>query len=149
MCGLPPLFAVPARRDVLQDRAIRKHRRLPGRGLRMQALWDWGEANALISQARRHRSPAEFRSRVNSGGKPPHSTDASPPTGWPPNGLHLAEDLGGGPRRRGPADGEGGFAVGDGGGEAGAAVVVYEAEAAADELHVLQILSRPPAERMR
>ena len=34
--GLPPLFAVPARRDVLQDHAIRKHRRLPGRGLRMQ-----------------------------------------------------------------------------------------------------------------
>jgi hypothetical protein len=31
--GLPPLFAVPACRDVLQDRAIRKNRRLPGRAL--------------------------------------------------------------------------------------------------------------------
>jgi hypothetical protein len=33
--GLPPLFAVPACRDVLQDRAICKNRRLPRRGLRM------------------------------------------------------------------------------------------------------------------
>jgi hypothetical protein len=50
--GLPPLFAVPACRDVLQDRSIRKNRRLPRRGLRVRGLLGSGEASFARRQRR-------------------------------------------------------------------------------------------------
>src|SRR5580658_777752 len=63
--GLPPLFAVPACRDVLQDRAIREHRRLPGRGLRVLGLLGSGEASLARLQRRQAAALHMLRGDAN------------------------------------------------------------------------------------